>query len=330
MNAAKRLISKYLANECTEEERKEALKLINDPKNDHLLEELADENWHDSAIPVASSPLDPEATYANIANTIKHDSSHKERKQTRFPYQWLYAACFAVLACVASIYIYQSVNSPSEFVVKTIPPGQKSTFILSDGSRINVNSASTIRYPQTFSDSARIIYLEGEAFFEVAKDKARPFSVIANGIKTTALGTSFNIHAYEGQCKIALSTGKLMITTEEQSASHPVILYPGEALDVTQADLLPKKYKFNPDDEILWKDNILHFNNESFESITKTLERWYNVKFEAGDWSNINKRYTGRFENASLTHVLDNMSYTLNFEYILQGRKVTIVSVGSI
>ncbi|UII32481.1 DUF4974 domain-containing protein [Fulvivirga ulvae] len=328
MKQERQLIKKYLAGNCTEEEQKAAMKILSQPGTSSLLDEVADEVWNE--LPQNEAPLtDSEGIYKNIENKLGFGAS-KAKISTLKP--WLYAACISFLVISTFYFVQQrSVNTPpiQELVIKSMPAGQKSTIILSDGSKIILNSGSKISYPKAFSDSSRVITLEGEAFFDVVKDKTRPFSVVANGIVTTALGTSFNINARGPLCRIALATGKVIINNENdtrKNKNQQYILTPGEALEVNTSAKTTRKFTFDQQSELLWKDGILYFRNTPLEYIVKRLELWYDVEFQFKNKTGMQKKYTGRFENASLEHVLDNMSYTLNFEYFIQGKKITIIN----
>ncbi|MBL6448692.1 DUF4974 domain-containing protein [Fulvivirga sp. 29W222] len=327
MEQEQRLIKKYLAGNCTKEEQKAAMKILRRPEPS-LLDEVAEEVWNELSTDEEPT-IDSEALYKSIEDELGIGNP-KTKTSSSLP--WLYAACISFLAISAFFFFQQqSINNTpvQELIVKSMPAGQKSTIILSDGSKIILNSGSKISYPKTFTDTTRTITLEGEAFFDVVKDKTRPFSVIANGLRTTALGTSFNINARGSICRVALATGKVIINNQNDTSKDlntPHILAPGEALEVDSSSKTKRKFTFDPQSELLWKDGVLYFKNTSLEDITKRLELWYDVEFDFKGKTGLQKKYTGRFENASLKHVLDNISYAMNFEYFIQGKKITIIN----
>ena len=328
MKQEQRLIKKYLAGNCTEEEQKAAMKILSQPGSSSLLDEVADEVWNELSDDEKPA-IDSEGLYHGIEKELGLTASRSKTSNIK---PWLYAACISLLV-ICTFYFVQkpSVNTPPvpELVVKSMPAGQKSTIILSDGSKIILNSGSKISYPKTFTDTSRIITLEGEAFFDVVKDKTRPFSVVANGVVTTALGTSFNINARGPVCRIALASGKVIINNENDNRkdkNEQYILAPGEALEVNTSAKTTRKFTFDQQSELLWKEGVLYFKNTPLEEIAKRLELWYDVEFQFKSKTGLQKKYTGRFENASLEHVLDNMSYALGFEYFIQGKKVTIIN----
>lgn len=216
---------------------------------------------------------------------------------------------------------------PLTSVEKSNPNGRKSTFELPDGTKVNLNAASELKYTDDVENSKRIVYLSGEAFFDVAKDKAKPFSVITKGISTTALGTSFNVKAYADDplVKVLLMTGKVGV--EYLSAkSNGLILNPGMGAeyDSNKGDLISKDFDFEK--EMGWKQGIIVLDKVGLPAVIQELERWYGVKIliqngqKAGNWN-----YSGRFQNESLENVLTTMGHVKGFNHKIDNKTVTII-----
>lgn len=159
------------------------------------------------------------------------------------------------------------------FNTLTTPKGGQFQVRLSDGTRVWMNAASTLRYPTTFSGHERKVEVRGEVYFEVAKDAARPFEVQAGAMKVEVLGTHFNINAYDG-LSTTLLEGAVKVSGL-QDAEH-VILQPGQ-----QAQLSDRiKVVSNPDiDKIMaWKNGLFNFEGASFKEVMQELERWYDIE----------------------------------------------------
>jgi len=210
-----------------------------------------------------------------------------------------------------------------EQLVKSSPPGAKTKINLSEGSTIYLNSGSKIRYVKNFTDTSRIIYLKGEAFFEVARDSSRPFTVITETSSTTALGTSFNINTYFGKAdQIALFDGKVEIV--DLASGSPMLLDEGEMAVVNGANKLYNKTTF--DKEIIggWKDGVLVFSSASFDDFKKKIELWYDVTVvidgnKPQDW-----KLTAKYRRESLEHVMNNLSFEKDFKYELENDSLTL------
>ena len=244
-----------------------------------------------------------------------------------------YAAAVALIAVAAFAYwstqqspkvdqLTEAVQGP-QWITRTNPSGQKTKILLSDGSTIYLNSASTVTYPEDFQTNRKVT-LEGEAFFEVAKDPDHPFSVESKGITTTALGTSFNISTFNRQDKVAVTlvTGKVKL----QQLGNPkeLELNPGEESLLAVDESIPSKYRVNTRDRILWIDGVLKFQNTNFSEMVSTLERWYGVKIKVTGHVSQDKA-TGTFDpNESLRNVLHVLSESMDFTYQLNEKDVVI------
>jgi ferric-dicitrate binding protein FerR (iron transport regulator) len=219
--------------------------------------------------------------------------------------------------------------------------GETRQIVLSDGSSIELNAGTEITYPKHFSGNTRDIKLiKGEAFFQIAANPARPFTVSAGGAKTTVLGTSFDIRAYtqEGSVRIALLTGKIAVTTNAvkpggiaphaatPSAATPSaatpdrddktsILTPNQLISIDNRTGISSTSHFDNDyDVAAWKEGGIHFKDASFEDIAFEIGNKYNIEL-----TNISSKqkwsYTGLFRNNSLQEAIETICMTENLSY---------------
>tara|TARA_R110002020_G_scaffold474641_1_gene706528 strand:- start:690 stop:1700 length:1011 start_codon:yes stop_codon:yes gene_type:complete len=244
---------------------------------------------------------------------------------------WFRAAVvFLVMAVGAAFFINKSSNpekhevvTNENFITKSNPNGKKTKLMLDDGSTIYLNSQSSVTYPLEFR-THRTIKLEGEAFFEVAKDSLNPFSVEANGIVTTAVGTSFNISTFNVDEKVAVTlvTGKVKLN---QVGKHQFLqLVPGEESILSSTDHNIEKHQVNTLDKILWIEGVLRFDEATFQEMHDILERWYDVEIIVeGSPKNLNA--SGVFDKQeSLRNVMNVMSKTLEFDFEINDQIVTV------
>lgn len=169
-----------------------------------------------------------------------------------------------------------SVAQGEEERIVTTPRGKVQTIILADGTKVLLNNESRLRFPTRFSGDSRTVWLEGEAYFAVAKDKSHPFIVKSRDLSTTALGTKFNVKAYKDKSiHITLVAGSVRVTDGNR---QEVILKPGEdvctvndKLVITDADT--KTYK-------QWEDGYFYYDNVPLVDVLVELGRWYNVNIE--------------------------------------------------
>lgn len=212
-------------------------------------------------------------------------------------------------------------------IEKICPAGQKSTITLTDGTRIKLNANSKLTFPETFSADSREVELVGEAFFEVTRDPSRPFTITTGDLKTRVLGTSFNIMAYPAcnKIKVAVATGKVSVKSfDENEQKNEVTLLPNEMALYSKISHELSLKSFDQEEELAWKDGILIFKNQNINGITAELAKWYGVSFVLDKKLNIDKDYTGRFDNKSLDEVLTGMSFVFDFEFKIDNKVVTI------
>ncbi|MEK6479337.1 FecR domain-containing protein [Catalinimonas sp. 4WD22] len=215
------------------------------------------------------------------------------------------------------------INKESEFVTKVNSWGQRSTIYLSDGTEVHLNAGSSIAYKKDFAENERMVTLHGEAFFEVSKDLKRPFRVVSARVITEALGTSFNVHAYDtNQVEVALVTGKVSVDITADTKAR-LLLHPGEGASF-QSDKGLSKYHFNPQQVLSWKEGIIYFKNADEFTVFNTLEQWYGVRFKKTNRTKKDWDYTGTFAKKSLEYVLLSMAFAMNFEYEITQKEVII------
>lgn len=251
------------------------------------------------------------------------------RKRSPFPMRYAAAIVLFILAATAWIVIDRSPEITAEleadWIVKEIPLGQKSGLFLNDGSEVILNSGSTIKFVKGFSENERIVYLKGEAFFNVSKDSLRPFKVVTGNIVTQALGTSFNVSAYEPDqnVDVSLVTGRVIVSSGDK-AIQEVALLPGEkaVYNLNEKDFL--KTSFDLLLTIGWKDRLLAFRDESQQQVFLKLKRWYGVEFKFENTSDKEWNYNAEFMNLDLKNVLGSIAFAMDFDYEIKDDLVTI------
>ncbi len=243
-------------------------------------------------------------------------------------WRWAVAASLAILLSVflAKDLLFLekgpvTINNPIQ--EKNTISGQKLTVHLSDGSRVILNSGSSISYAKYFSDSSRVVRLQGEAFFEVSKNPDRPFRVIAGNTVTEAIGTSFTINShYNESVNVALLTGKVYVA--HFSDKSKVILSPGQMIKSNEGGFnTPLSFGY---DIVAWKDNVLIFDNASRREIFESLKKWFGVVFEFKGSFNTKWNYSGRFDNQSLENILRSIGFAEGFNYEIKNKVIVIKS----
>ena len=194
------------------------------------------------------------------------------------------------------------------------------SLVLSDGTRVWLNSESELEFPVLFGRGERVVKLEGEAFFEVAPDSMRPFIVNTSDVRTRVLGTSFNIKAYKNECDVitTLFTGNVDVASLADTSGN-VVLSPGKQADWNRQTGKLSVSEANLDNVIAWKEGMFVFNKENIEVVTSQIERWYGVKFIYKADGKKDYTFNGYFsKDETLKSILDAFTYTGGPEFKIE------------
>lgn len=199
------------------------------------------------------------------------------------------------------------------------PRGGQYQIILPDGSKVWLNSASSLKYPTAFIGKERKIELTGEAYFEVVHDASRPFRVSSKGQTVTVLGTHFNINGYadEGVTTTTLLEGRVAIN----SGSGQVVLSPGYAARQQQGKL--STGKANTDQVVAWKDGILDMDDQPFAEIMRQVSRWYDVDI-VYEGKIPDMRLNGQMDKGLKLSQLLKVLQLLNVHFSIEGKKLIV------
>lgn len=208
-----------------------------------------------------------------------------------------------------------------------VPYGKKFQLLLSDGTEVYLNSGSSITYPVIFYDEGpRNVVLRGEAYFTVASDSLRPFTVSTQLLDAKVLGTEFNISSYrdDEHIQVVLIEGSLSVGRNNSIGSGDVILKPNQLASYSYSDDELSTANIDVSSYIAWKNGILLFKNEDFYHIAKKLERHYDVKIEIKDMQVSKERYTGRFKTETIEEILQAFQRIKSFDYNIENNNIKI------
>lgn len=269
-----------------------------------------------------------EKEYAEVfERIIKDDKDNYKHIGVKkvFPWSKLAAAVFVpiLIGTLVFSYFYRTETSTlqAEYLTKTNPIGVKTTFRLNDGTVVKLNAGGSLRFPDEFSEDKRLVYLDGEAFFEVVREESRPFLVVTNEVVTKVLGTSFNVKSNmeDQSVEVALVTGKVSVSDQN---GNSFVLQPSEMVTFAR-DNIGKK-RFDHDLVVGWTLNKLVFAKASAREVMSKLENWYGVEFILRDGYMFKEDFTGVFENESLEIVLKGIAYTSDFIYEIKDKTIII------
>jgi ferric-dicitrate binding protein FerR (iron transport regulator) len=243
-----------------------------------------------------------------------------------------YAAVIIIVAGITGILILRRDTSPEKpgFTTITAARGSKTEMVLPDGSKLWMNAGSRIRYSNSYDKITRELFLEGEGYFEVARNNGKPFRVHAGELVIEATGTAFNVKAYpdENVIETTLVEGSVTISSD-RNRENKISLWPNEQVNFYRTGtgnrdegnfVIMKGIK--PDLNTSWINDQLIISNETLESIVVKLGRKYDMEFHFDDNSLKELRYTGVLNNETIEQILDILKISSPLDYRIEKREI--------
>ncbi|HEY5591947.1 MAG TPA: FecR domain-containing protein [Paludibacter sp.] len=323
-NSFKRLIIKELKGETSPEESQKIDNWINESFENH---KLYNELW--SAFQLTSLDIDlfssdKEAAWSKIVSKI----SVRPKSGSLF-IQVSRMAAAAVIFFLIGLGVQYSFTDrlPSDFLSQfstvIVPKGQKSMMLLPDGSSVWLNSGSTLKYKNSFNSNIREVELQGEAFFEVKKDKSKMFCVNIGSTKVEVYGTAFNVKNYKDEkiMEVTVENGNVGVIRDgirlaDLTKGKQVLINnetSGVSLNNVQVDIVTA-----------WKNNELVFDGTPLEEVIRYLERWYGVNITIEKQMKKKHNYTFKVKTESFSELLELLKVITPLQYKIDGRNVTI------
>lgn len=297
------LFNKYVEGEASQTEIKELLDLVKTEYLDSDLEEEMESLWNKQNVK-AGEDVDWQRIYQKtLAADIPVRSIHTSRRN------WMRAAA-ALFIGMCSMAIWLNIHKTfkledTRYVTGKAMPGKTLIVFLNDGTKVTLNSGSELRYPETFRNDKREVYLEGEAYFEVAHNPQKSFLVHSGKIVTSVLGTSFNVMAYKGLSNIAVTvlTGKVAV--KNIASQQMVTLTPQQRVMLSDSKIAFKIDSVKDLSELVaWQKGELVFNNVTLEEIALKVGYRYGIKVDITDESKSQRRITGTFNKQSFLEIM--------------------------
>ena len=211
-----------------------------------------------------------------------------------------------------------------KYNILSTPMGGEYQLVLPDGSKVWLNSGSTLRFPTAFIGSERIVELKGEAYFDIAKNPKMPFLVRTNNaMDLKVLGTQFNVMAYDDEKNI--NTTLVEGSVEVLKGSEKTNLKPGQEAILNRGSGNIKVAQADLEQAIAWKNGYFIFYNENIESIMRKVSRWYNVDIVYQGNLN-NKDFVGTISrNKNVSELLKMLELTGAIHFSIDGRRITVM-----
>ncbi|MBW3469535.1 FecR family protein [Arthrospiribacter ruber] len=302
-------------------------------KTKKVSEERVQDAW--TNIEKSIDTMDSKEFIGSIIPMDSQSSLKKYAAPTRQAFvfdQFSKIAAILVLAFMLAIsfkYIFQPKailysEIPIEYQEHIVSPGMKSSLTLVDGSKVILNSGSTMRYVKNFETHKREIELTGEAYFEVVKDPNRPFIVRTGKVSTQVLGTSFNIKAFENETlEVSLLTGEVEVAVDLE-IPQKIRLTPGEALSFKAENQNIRKGQFDSNKVLAWTQKTIVFDQAQMVEVKRVLENWYGLEIRFMNQPARDLEISAKFKDQSLKDVLEGLSYSARFAFEIQNDRVNI------
>lgn len=261
----------------------------------------------------------------------------------------------AVLLIFCSVWLYETYNHPAKKIEKmalATKNGTRNHMVLPDGSTVWLNAGSKLYYVNNFRTGTREVRLEGEGYFDIMKDTAKPFIVHANNINIKVLGTAFNVRAYTEDKSVVttLYRGLVNITKSDDNSFQPIMLYPNQKIilpkenilasdetvkTTTPVNALKKSIIIKQIDsakietkriETAWMFNRLEFRGDDFTMLASKLEHWYDVKIIFEDENVKALSFNGSFEKETIQQAMHALQIANSFTYKIKNNEVFISS----
>lgn len=308
------IIIRYLENRCSEED----FVLINEwmKESDENARELfrLEEVYQLGKFPFDTQDLVAKAEY----RLDKRLEQEKQEKQKVFKLRNMlrYAAAIAVVLVLAAGLTYLFQEKEEEWVVASAANGQVREMVLPDGTKVWLNQSSSLKYPRAFDGDERHVYLEGEAYFEVARNHERSFTVNSPAMDVKVLGTSFNIKCRPGNSFAETTLIEGEVEVKDKRDQGMITLSPGQKAVLNRVTGRMQVKQVDARMEIVWHNDLIPFHKSSIFQIAAALERFYGVKIILSPDVDSTKTYSGVLKKKdSIESVLNSLRNSIPFNF---------------
>ncbi len=262
---------------------------------------------------------------ARLLAFIAQKAPNKRRTQLlRLVGRWVAAASIALAIGLGATYYFRrpaAVDAISvAWIKQTVPAGKLMHLRLADGTEVRLTSATTFSYPENFSSPTREVYLQGEAFFDVAHADNKPFIIRSGDFAIRVLGTAFNVHAFEEDAKLQVSLFRGKV--EVSNGASTQILEPGQSFVYDKRTKTASIQAFDEADEQARISGVLFFDRADFAELARKLSRKYGIVVPPN--SDVNITFSGRIAHETIEHVIEKLNYTTSYRFLLDSNTLIV------
>lgn len=318
--AKRQKIRRFIDGLYSKSEASDLLKRMHDTDMQQAFDEVSEQAWNESMEKEEfSCSMEREKYKKEAARLLKRINAPRLYKR----YAWA-AACVAMLTLfgLGSLHIHPLFEKEIQYAEVSTTFGEKKEWTLPDGSKVELNACTTIKYPNQFEGKERKIELMGEAYFQISKNEKKPFVVHTAGFNVKVLGTKFNVKAYPENeiASVSVENGKVQVDLPEAMAR----LTANEQIQINSFSHEYAKRKEDYRNATAWMQSKLHYDNASLHDVIKDLERYYNCRFKFAPNQTFNYRFSGEHDNKSIQSVLQSIEYTTGIKSKKEGKYILL------
>ena len=322
----------YLTNSLTPEEMQSLQNWLNVSEENRKHFSDMQEVWIAASDEADEQYFDKEQAYQLFLEHTENLVQPSVKRKTLTISPWMYAAAMVVIVFFCGMIAFQSGkrvlrNQLTQITVEA-PYGSKTKLYLPDGTLVWLNAGSKMSYAQDFGINERSLNLSGEAYFEVAKDKDKPFIVKTKEQSIEALGTKFNVSAYptDSLLTTTLLEGSVLLTT--QNLLHPMVLKPNEQFVYNKRTRSALLQQVDANRFVSWTTGYYYFPEQSLEAILYRLSHVYGVQFTVKSEALKRRTFTGTFyRGQSIKDIMEIIHLSIPVRYKIDDHHVTISEI---
>lgn len=325
-NLSEDIINKYLTGQCSEEELVEVNAWMKESEENARQLFRMEEIYHLGKF----NQYAARQQMARAEKQLYKKLDEEKRKQNKIlrMHRWMkYAAMIAVILVIgggSGYWLYQNGNN-QHMMVAVANEGIVKEIILPDGTKVWLNNSATLKYPREFSEKARNVYLDGEAYFEVTKNRHKPFTVQSDAMRVRVLGTTFNFKCDKNYriAEVTLIEGEIEVKGNKEEGQ--IILAPGQRAELNKNNGRLTVKQVDAKMDAVWHDNLIPFQKADIFTISKALERFYDIKIILSPDMRADKTYSGVLKKKStIESVLKSLQNSISIDYKIVGNNIFI------
>ena len=311
---------KFITNRCSNEELRTVQQWI-DASEDNARQIFELERIAMLAESLKTDKHQYDRVWNSINDKISEDKLRHNRLRRIRILRWSAAAAVFIGILLGSIFI---LRQPKVEMIELTADNGTMTITLPDSTKVWLNRYASITYPKTFADDRRIVSISGEAYFEVAHDTSRPFTVDGKWLNVTVLGTKFNFNSSEDkENTVSLLEGKIEVTPGKNKDG--VVLSPGQKVQFNPQNGRMSISQVNTALDAVWHNRLIRFHNATIAEIAADLEELYNVEITIRNSVDNSRTYSGStVYYQSVDSTLEALSETIPFDFSYHGYGIII------